>query len=193
MASGPSSCFSSNQTGFDNYFGLPYSNDMWPNHPEVKGYYTPLPLIEHETTIAYLEDQRELTTWYTQKSLEFIEENQDQPFFLYLAHSMPFVPLYVSGKFKGKSEQGLYGDVMMEIDWSIGQIRNKLKELGLEENTLMIFSSDNGPWLSYGGHAGLQGGLREGKGTSWDGGIRVPAIFTWPGKIQQELFKIRLR
>lgn len=169
--------------GFDNYFGLPYSNDMWPKHPEAKNYYPPLPLIEQEETIALIEDQRELTTWYTAKSLEFIESNQNEPFFLYLAHSMPHVPLFVSDKFKGKSEQGLYGDVMMEIDWSIGEIRKKLAELGLEENTLIIFTSDNGPWLSYGGHAGLTAGLKEGKGTSWDGGIRVPAIFTWPGKI----------
>lgn len=169
--------------GFDSYFGLPYSNDMWPNHPEAKNYYPPLPLIEGEKAIAYLEDQQELSSWYTYKSLEFIEKNQEKPFFLYLAHNMPHVPLYVSDKFKGKSEQGLYGDVMMEIDWSVGEIRKKLKELGLEGNTLIIFTSDNGPWLSYGGHAGLQGGLKEGKGTSWDGGIRVPAIFTWPGKI----------
>nr|WP_287936718.1 sulfatase [Algoriphagus sp.] len=169
--------------GFDRFFGLPYSNDMWPNHPESKNYYPPLPLIEGEKTLAYLEDQSELTTWYTQKSLEFIEQNKDRPFFLYLAHSMPHVPLFVSDKFRGKSEQGLYGDVMMEIDWSVGQIRKKLNDLGLSENTLIIFTSDNGPWLSYGGHSGLQGGLREGKGTSWDGGIRVPAIFTWPGKI----------
>lgn len=169
--------------GFDRFFGLPYSNDMWPNHPESKNYYPPLPLIEGEKTLAYLEDQSELTTWYTQKSLEFMEQNKDRPFFLYLAHSMPHVPLFVSDKFRGKSEQGLYGDVMMEIDWSVGQIRKKLNDLGLSENTLIIFTSDNGPWLSYGGHSGLQGGLREGKGTSWDGGIRVPAIFTWPGKI----------
>ncbi|WP_332912807.1 sulfatase [Algoriphagus boritolerans] len=171
------------QQGFDSYFGLPYSNDMWPNHPETKNYYPPLPLIAGDSTIAYLEDQRELTSWYTYKSLEFIEKNKEKPFFLYLAHSMPHVPLFVSEKFAGKSEQGAYGDVMMEIDWSVGEIRKKLKELGLSENTLIIFTSDNGPWLSYGGHAGLQVGLKEGKGTSWDGGIRVPAIFTWPGKI----------
>lgn len=170
--------------GFDSYFGLPYSNDMWPNHPEAKDYYPPLPLIQDEKTIAYLEDQSELTSWYTYKSLEFIEKNREKPFFLYLAHNMPHVPLFVSDKFRGKSEQGLYGDVIMEIDWSVGKIRQKIEDLGLAENTLIIFTSDNGPWLSYGGHAGLQGGLREGKGTSWDGGIRVPAIFTWPGKIQ---------
>jgi arylsulfatase A-like enzyme len=170
--------------GFDSYFGLPYSNDMWPHHPEAKDYYPPLPLIQGDSILEIMDDQSLLTSRYTEKALEFIEKNQDQPFFLYLAHSMPHVPLYVSEKFKGKSPQGMYGDVIMEIDWSVGEIRKKLKALGMEENTLIIFTSDNGPWLSYGGHAGLTGGLREGKGTSWEGGIRVPAIFTWPGKIK---------
>ncbi len=169
--------------GFDTYFGLPYSNDMWPHHPETKDYYPPLPLYEGDSAVQILDEQSQLTTWYTEKAVDFIEKNQKQPFFLYLAHSMPHVPLFVSDKFKGKSEQGMYGDVMMEIDWSVGQVRAKLKELGLEENTLIIFTSDNGPWLSYGGHAGTTGGLRAGKGTSLDGGIRVPAIFAWPGKI----------
>ncbi|MBY5949649.1 sulfatase [Algoriphagus marincola] len=171
--------------GFDSYYGLPYSNDMWPHHPEVKDYYPPLPLLQNEEIIDTLDEQSQLTTLYTEKALEFIDQNSDQPFFLYLAHSMPHVPLYVSEKFAGQSEQGLYGDVIMEIDWSVGQVHQKIKDLGLEENTMIIFTSDNGPWLSYGGHAGLTGGLREGKGTSWDGGIRVPAIFKWTGKIPE--------
>lgn len=179
------------EQGFDSYYGLPYSNDMWPHHPEVKDYYPPLPLYQNTSVIDTLDDQSMLTTNYTEKALEFIEQSKDQPFFLYLAHSMTHVPLFVSDKFKGKSEQGLYGDVMMEVDWSVGQVRKKLEELGLAENTIIIFTSDNGPWLSYGGHAGLTAGLREGKGTSWDGGIREPGIFVWPnhfpaGKVENQ-------
>ncbi|WP_373397760.1 sulfatase [Algoriphagus halophilus] len=179
------------EQGFDSYYGLPYSNDMWPHHPEVKDYYPPLPLFQNATVIDTLDDQSMLTTNYTEKALEFIEQSKDQPFFLYLAHSMTHVPLFVSDKFKGKSEQGLYGDVMMEVDWSVGQVRKKLEELGLADNTMIIFTSDNGPWLSYGGHAGLTAGLREGKGTSWDGGIREPGIFVWPnhfpaGKVENQ-------
>lgn len=169
--------------GFDEFFGLPYSNDMWPYHPENKNYYPPLPLYENETIVDTLEDQHLLTTWYTERALDFIKRNKETPFFLYLAHSMPHVPLFVSDKFKGKSQRGLYGDVIMEIDWSVGQILEALKKHGLDDHTLIIFASDNGPWLSYGGHSGTALPLREGKGTSWEGGIRVPCIMRWTGEI----------
>lgn len=169
--------------GFDEYFGLPYSNDMWPNHPERPGSYPPLPLIEDEKVIEHNPDQSKLTTWYTARAVRFIEKNKDRPFFLYVPHSMPHVPLHVSDKFKGKSRQGMYGDVIMEIDWSVGQILSTIKRLELEERTLVIFTSDNGPWLSYGDHAGSVGPLREGKGTTWEGGVRVPCIMRWPGRI----------
>jgi len=168
--------------GFDDYFGLPYSNDMWPNHP-TSNRYPDLPLIEGERVIEYNPDQTQLTTWYTERSIRFIERNKDQPFFLYLPHSMAHVPLFVSDKFKGKSKQGLYGDVMMEIDWSVGQILSTLKRLNIEKKTLVIFSSDNGPWLSYGDHAGSAKPLREGKGTTFDGGQRESTIMRWPGRI----------
>ena len=169
--------------GFDKYFGLPYSNDMWPNHPTAGDHYPPLPLIENDKVIDYLEDQSYLTTWYTDRAVNFIRENADNPFFLYVPHSMPHVPLYVSEKFKGKSKQGLFGDVIMEIDWSVGEILNALKEHGIDDNTLVIFTSDNGPWLSYGDHAGSTGPLREGKGTMFEGGMREPCIMRWPGNI----------
>jgi arylsulfatase A-like enzyme len=173
--------------GFDEYFGLPYSNDMWPSHPEAKrGTYPPLPLIEGDRVIdseVTPAEQANLTTWYTERAVKFIERHKDQPFFFYLAHSMPHVPLHVSDKFKGKSQQGLYGDVIMEIDWSVGEVLKALKKHKLGENTLVIFTSDNGPWLSYGNHAGSAGPLREGKGTCWEGGTRVPCVMRWPGKI----------
>ncbi len=169
--------------GFDDYFGLPYSNDMWPRHPEQPQAYPDLPLMEGEKIIDYNPDQTKLTTWYTERAVKFIEENKDQPFFLYVPHSMVHVPLHVSDKFKGKSKQGLYGDVIMEIDWSVGQILSALKRLDIDGRTLVIFCSDNGPWLSYGDHAGSAGPLREGKGTTFDGGQREPTIMRWPGKI----------
>ncbi len=168
--------------GFDRYFGLPYSNDMWPNHPTNKTF-PPLPLIEGEKVVELMPDQTQLTTWYTERAVKFIEGNKDKPFFLYVPHSMPHVPLFVSSKFKDKSGAGLFGDVIQEIDWSVGQIMAALKQYGLDERTLVIFSSDNGPWLSYGNHAGSAGPLREGKGTTWEGGQRVPCIARWPGKI----------
>jgi arylsulfatase len=173
--------------GFDSYLGLPYSNDMWPHHPEAKkGTYPNLPLFENEKVIdddVTADDQTKLTTMYTQYAVKFIAENKDKPFFLYVAHSMPHVPLYVSDKFKGKSKSGVHGDVMMEIDWSVGEIMKALDEHKLADNTLVIFTCDNGPWLSYGNHAGSSGGLREGKGTVWEGGVRVPLVARWPGKI----------
>ncbi len=180
--------------GFDDYFGLPYSNDMWPYHPGVRHLpmeerlkrWPHLPLIDGSKIVnpqVTPEDQTQLTTWYTQRAVRFIEQNQDHPFFLYVPHSMPHVPLYVSDKFKGKSEQGLYGDVIMEIDWSVGQILDTLKRTGVDDNTLVIYTSDNGPWLAYGDHAGSALPLREGKGTTWDGGQREPTVMRWPGKI----------
>jgi len=168
--------------GFDDYFGLPYSNDMWPKHPTNRSF-PDLPLIEGERILEYNPDQTQLTTWYTERAVRFIEKNKDQPFFLYVPHSMAHVPLFVSDKFKGKSERGLYGDVMMEIDWSVGQILSTLKRLDIDEKTLVIFCSDNGPWLSYGDHAGLAKPLREGKGTSFDGGHREPTVMRWPARI----------
>lgn len=179
--------------GFDTFFGLPYSNDMWPvdfNGNQItetsnrkKRTYPQLPLMEDFkkiNEIRTLKDQAKLTTLYTEKSVEFINKNKGNPFFLYLPHSMPHVPIAVSDKFEGKSSQGLYGDLMMEIDWSVGEIINALKTNNLEKNTLVIFTSDNGPWLNFGNHAGSAGGLREGKGTSFEGGQRVPAIMKWP-------------
>lgn len=169
--------------GFDKYFGLPYSNDMWPNHPTNAKAYPPLPLIEGEKVVQKMPDQTQLTTWYTEHAVKFIQENKDRPFFLYVPHSMPHVPLFVSDKFKGKTERGLFGDVIAEIDWSVGQILSTLKSSGIDEQTLVLFSSDNGPWLSYGNHAGNAGPLREGKGTTWDGGHLEPTLARWPGKI----------
>ena len=174
--------------GFDEWFGLPYSNDMWPlNHPEAKsGGYPPLPMYENENIVipsVTHADQCQLTTWYTEHAVKFIEKNKAQPFFLYVAHNMPHVPLHVSDKYKGKSERGLYGDVIGEIDWSVGQILAALQRNGLEQNTWVIFTSDNGPWLCYGDHAGSAYPLREGKGTNWEGGTRTPCIMRWPGKI----------
>ena len=169
--------------GFDEYFGIPYSNDMWPNHPTAKNFYPPLPLIEGDEVVEEGPDQSRFTTEFTERAVSFIQKNKDKPFFVYLAHPMAHVPLFVSDKFKGKSKQGLYGDVMEEIDWSVGQIMQTLKELGLEENTLLVFTSDNGPWINYGNHAGSTGGLREGKGTSFEGGQRVPCLMMWKGVI----------
>jgi len=185
------------QHGFDEYYGIPYSNDMWPvdfdgvpihlkDTTSNKMKYPVLPLIEGNEKVGEVPDlagQDKLTTDYTERAVKFIENHKNGPFFLYLPHSMVHIPLGVSEKFRGKSKQGMYGDVMMEVDWSIGEIMKALERNGLEKNTLVIFTSDNGPWLNFGNHAGTTGGLREGKGTSWEGGQRVPCIMRWPGVI----------
>ena len=172
--------------GFDEYFGIPYSNDMWPLHPQQGPVFDfdDLPLYENENIIDTLKDQSQLTTQITEHSVDFINRNKDKPFFLYVAHPQPHVPLYVSEKFKGKSKRGLYGDVIMEIDWSVGQILSALKQNEIEQNTLVVFTSDNGPWLNYGEHSGSALPLREGKGTAWEGGQREPCIVYYPGKLE---------
>ncbi len=167
--------------GFDEYFGLPYSNDMRPEPGRPP--YPDLPIIEGDETVETNPDQSRLTAWYTERAVRFIARNRNRPFFLYLAHSMPHVPLAVSDKFKGTSGAGLYGDVIMEIDWSVGRVLAALQRHRCDENTLLIFTSDNGPWLSYGDHAGSAGPLREGKRTTYEGGVREPCIVRWPGKI----------
>ncbi len=184
------------QHGFDEYFGLPYSNDMWNFKPGYKNFppdkqrserFPPLPLLKGNEAInpdVQPEDQRQLTTQYTEHAVNFINRNAKQPFLLYVPHSMVHVPLYVSDKFKGKSGSGLFGDVMMEVDWSVGQINEALQKNGVADNTLVVFTSDNGPWLSYGSHAGSAAPLREGKGTMFEGGYRVCTVMQWPGKIE---------
>lgn len=181
--------------GFDEFTGLPYSNDMWPHDydgtpitdtSDWRIHYPRLPLIEGNRIVRYIDnlnDQGELTSIYTEKACRFIEKNNKLPFFLYMAHSMPHVPIAASKKFRRKSQRGLYGDVMMEIDWSVGEIMKTLKEQGLDQNTLVIFTSDNGPNRAFGNHAGNSGGLREGKGTTWEGGQRESCIMRWPAII----------
>jgi len=172
--------------GFDDYLGLPYSNDMWPFHPTAGDRFCDLPLIEGTRVIdanVTGEDQNQLTTMYTERAVGFIEKNKDRPFLVYVPHSMVHVPLYVSDKFRGKTERGLFGDVVSEVDWSVGQILDTLRKHQLDKNTMVIFTADNGPWLSYGDHAGSALPLREGKGTMFDGGCREPTLMWWPGRI----------
>lgn len=184
------------QHGFDHFYGLPYSNDMWPLHPSnivrkqkdpsAKGPWPPLPLLEGTKVVNHdvqPADQELLTKTLTERAVGFIRENSDKPFFLYLPHPMVHVPLYASKEFQGKSGAGIFGDVVMEVDWSVGQILDCLDEIKQSENTLVIFTSDNGPWLSYGEHGGSATPLREGKGTMFEGGYRVPTLMRWKGRI----------
>jgi arylsulfatase A-like enzyme len=178
----------SHARGFDETCGLMYSNDMWRYHPESPDYWGQWPLRYWENGTIVIEDvekadQKHLTRWYTEHAVDFIQRNRDKPFLLYVPHSMPHVPLFCSDEFEGKSGQGLYGDVMLEIDWSVGQINQALKDSGLDKNTILILTSDNGPWVSYGNHAGLTP-FREAKGTTFDGGVRSACLMKLPGKIK---------
>lgn len=203
--------------GFDSWFGIPFSNDMWRYHPVMpirepedermisareraaltgfagqgrhydlakgQGFPHPLPLMRDDEVVEVDSDQRGLTTQYTRLALEFIEENRAGPFLLYLPYAMPHVPLFVSNERWGRSVRGRYGDVIEELDWSVGQILAKLRELELDRNTLVVYTSDNGPWLEYGIDAGSAGPFNRGKGTTWEGGMRVPGIFWMPGSL----------
>lgn len=191
--------------GFDFYFGIPYSNDMWidpqapladaavladgitrdairarPHKDQPRNL---VPLMQNENVIEYPVDQSTLTRRYTGEAIRFIVENRDRPFFLYLPHTMPHIPLFVSGEFKGQSDAGLYGDTIEEIDWSVGEILEALKQNNLDDNTLVIFTSDNGPWDLKNGHGGRAHPLRGFKFSTYEGGMRVPCIMRWPGKI----------
>lgn len=187
----------SHDRGFDETCGIMYSNDMWKHHPVNPEFWSKWDLQYWENGAITIEDlqseqQEMLTTWYTEHAVDFINRHKDEPFLLYVPHAMPHVPLFCSSKFKGKSGTGLYGDVMMEIDWSVGQITGALENNGLEDNTIVIFTSDNGPWKSYGNHSGRTpfGGPREvapfpdAKGTGFEGGIRSPCIIKYPAEIE---------
>jgi arylsulfatase A-like enzyme len=170
------------RNGFDEWVGLPYSNDNGPLHPTVKGI-PALPLYANDKVLATDPEQAQFTKVFTEKAIEFIATNKAKPFFVYLPHVMPHVPIFAREPFKGKSGRGLYGDVVEELDWSIGEILQALKLNGVEKNTLVLFLSDNGPFLSYGNHAGRADPFREGKLTTFEGGVRVPFIARWLGKI----------
>ena len=180
--------------GFDSWYGIPYSNDMDQNLPEgltnrsalfePEIDYWQVPLIRNETEFERPTDQTTLTRRYTEEAVAFIEANRDGPFLLYLPHSMPHVPLFASDEFREQSTAGIYGDVIEEIDWSVGQVIAALDRAGVSERTLVVFTSDNGPWLSFQTHGGTSGLLRGGKGTTFEGGMRVPGIFWWPGTIE---------
>ena len=181
--------------GFDSWFGLPYSHDMQMTVPRDKGlqteaFYLPKPeywdvaLMRDGEVVERPVDHRTLTRRYTEAAVRFIDANRARPFFLYLAHSLPHIPLARSDAFVGRSAGGLYGDVIEEIDWSTGEILDALRAAGIDKRTLVVFTSDNGPWLPFRTHGGSAGPLREGKGTTWEGGVRTPAIFWWPGTVR---------
>lgn len=169
--------------GFDEWLGIPYSNDNTKFHPVLAAEMPPLPLHDGEKVVEHDPDQSQFTKRFTERAVQFIERNAARPFFLYVPHVMPHVPIFASEEFKGRSGAGLYGDVMQELDWSVGEILSALRRLNIDEHTLVIFISDNGPFLSYGEHAGSAAPLREGKLTAFEGGVRVPCIVRWTGRV----------
>jgi arylsulfatase A-like enzyme len=201
--------------GFDYYFGFPYSNDMWPFHPKIRptagenprltqarrraemtgfdgrgqvyptDWFPDLPLMENDRVVELNPDQSRITGRYTEQGIEFIRRNRQRPFFLYLAFSMPHVPLFPGKHFDGRSMRGRYGDTVEEIDACVGRILKLVQELDLDRRTMVVYSSDNGPWLPYGVDAGSAGPLRGGKGSVWEGGVRVPAVLRWPGRVPE--------
>jgi len=186
------------ECGFDQHFGTPGSNDV----PAPKGkrqtrdvfdvcdkFTFQVPLIKGREVIEFPANQELFTARYTEAAVEWIKEERDEPFFLYLAHNMPHAPVFASEKFQGRSRGGRYGDVIEEIDWSVGQVMEAVKDAGVVEETLIVFTSDNGPWTMFGPHGGTAAPLRGEKGTSWEGGYRVPGIFRWPGKIKPGIIK----
>jgi arylsulfatase A len=182
--------------GFERSFGLPYSNDMDARAALPKGASGSaeppedgwnVPLIRNGKVIEQPAKQTTLTKRYTEEAVKFIREKKGEPFFLYFAHTFPHVPLFASSAFKGNSRSGIYGDAVEELDWSVGQVLDALRHEGLAEKTLVFFTSDNGPWLIMGNQGGSAGPLREGKGSTWEGGMRVPGIAWWPGRIQPAL------
>ena len=187
--------FLPNAHGFDYYFGIPYSNDMdrvgGPDYHDAcmnpKIDYFNVPLMRNSEVIERPADQNTITKRYTEEAIQFISQKRDNPFFIYLAHSMAHVPLFRSKDFANKSLRGIYGDVVEELDWSMGEILNKLRETGLDKNTLVIFTSDNGPWTIFNENGGSAGLLKGGKGSSYEGGMREPTIFWWPGKLKHSV------
>ena len=174
--------------GFDEFYGILYSNDMWRWHPEYpEGYPQDLLLYRNENALKEIIDQSSLTKDITTESINFIKKNKDNPFFLYIAHPQPHVPLFVSENFMNITGKGLYADVITEIDYSVGRITKYLEENDLSDNTIFVFTSDNGPWLSYGDHSGSSGIFREGKGTTWEGGVRVPSIIKFPNGLKPSI------
>ncbi len=171
------------RNGFDEWLGIPYSNDNSKYHPVLAAEMPPLPFYDGDKVIELDPDQAQFTRRFTERAVSFIERNREKPFFLYVPHVMPHVPIFASEDFKGKSAHGLYGDVIEELDWSVGKILDTVKRLDLDGRTLVVFFSDNGPFLSYGEHAGSATPLREGKLTTFEGGVRVPCLARWPGKV----------